>query len=89
MVSIGESMSTFDKLIDEYAGKVACDVYFDGNFTVAIISEKGHHAIGVAKCNPSCDEYNRDRGGKIAVARALVNLDKQLQPWRYSKDKTK
>ena len=81
-------MSKADKLKAEYAGKVSSDVYFDGNYTVAVIqSEKGRRAIGVAKRNPTSDVYVKERGVEIAMSRALENLDKQLHPRRYTKAK--
>lgn len=47
--------------------------YHDGNFTACVLSTEypARTRVGFAKLNPSCDQYDRDRGREIAFARAL------------------
>lgn len=52
-------------------------VFTQGNFTVVVIMDslKIHPvAVGVAKRNPNCDEFNAERGREIALAQAAKSL---------------
>ncbi len=78
-------------LHEKYALVVTTDVYFDGNFTIAVMKhkEKKISVAGCSKRNPNSDEYVKDRGIEIATARALVNLDKALHPRKYARMENK
>ena len=52
------------------------DFFNQGNFTIAVVlgGHGGVKAIGVAKRNPNCDEFNAERGREIALAQAAKSL---------------
>ena len=56
---------------------------YDGDFTICMLSIERiegeteiiiRNSLGVAKRNPSADEYNRKRGEDIALARAIKKV---------------
>ncbi len=76
-----------ETLVEKYGRAVSTDVYFDANFTVAVMTHKAKKlsVVGVAKLNPNSDVYIKERGVEIATARALVNLDKAFHPRKYKR----
>lgn len=76
-----------ENLKEKYALAVTTDVYFDGNFTIAIMKhkEKKFTVAGVAKRNANSDVYIKERGMEIAIARAFVNVDKAIHPRKYAR----
>ncbi len=76
-----------ETLVEKYGKSVSTDVYFDGNFTVAVMTHRAKKllVVGCAKRNPSSDPYVKERGIEIATARALVNLDRAFHPRKYKR----
>lgn len=62
----------------EYAKKKANGAkpkyYQDGNFFCCVIVHGKREYCGFAKCNCNCDEYNEERGRRIAYERALKKI---------------
>lgn len=53
-------------------------LWYEGDFTVCTILDRnigGVVSVGTAKRNPCADDYDQDRGIRIAVSRAVKGLD--------------
>ena len=53
-------------------------LWYEGDFTVCTILDRNVGevvSVGVTKRNPCADDYDQDRGIRIAVSRAVKGLD--------------